>query len=87
MSITKRTTDDLIDRLSYQASPGIHTFGLAPCGHWGRGANTCANCIDAELLRRGLDVTTAELDYTYTRGERGIMRAEKPRWMEAKEQA
>lgn len=72
--IKAETTDDLIYRLGYQSSPGVHTFGPAECGpdHWSRGcASYCSRCIDEELLRRGIDVTKGGTRYVYERNEAG----------------
>lgn len=72
------TTDDLLDRLHYQTAPGVHTCSTGECGHTVRGGHYwCCNCLDAELLRRGVDVTVNGSRYQYIRDGRGIMRKRK----------
>lgn len=70
MNLTTLTTDDLLHDLGYETHPGAHTASLAGCGHWSR-RYACANCIDAELLRRGIDATA---DGRYERKHGRIMR-------------
>jgi hypothetical protein len=67
----------LISKLDYQCAPGCHTFacGLATkCGHWARGGGWCRECIDRELLRRGVDVVIGGSRYAYERVDGRIRR-------------
>lgn len=66
----EHTVESLISLLDFQASPGVHTFGLGRCGHFARGCGVCSDCIDAELLRRGVDVTKGGSKFVYVREDR-----------------
>lgn len=57
----------LIEWLAYHTTPGAHTVSDGKCGHAARGGLHCANCIDAELLRRGVDVVAGGTRYAYER--------------------
>jgi hypothetical protein len=77
------TTKDLCELLEYQASPGIHTYGCGSCGHYARGCNICTACIDHELRRRGIDITSMYWGVIYTRREGGvIVRSERSGWID-----
>lgn len=65
---------ELSDWLAYHTTPGAHTVSDGKCGHAARGGLHCANCIDAELLRRGVDVVECGTRYAYKRFVGGIRR-------------
>jgi hypothetical protein len=60
-------TKTLIWRLDWQIAPGCKTQSIGVCGHWSRGGWTCGECLDAELLRRGIDLAKGGSQYTYER--------------------
>lgn len=39
--------------LRYQLAEGFHTRGYGLCGHAARGSGFCADCLRAEIDRRG----------------------------------
>ena len=56
--ITKPTLDGWpLDELRYalriQEATGVHTWGPGICGHHARGSAWCADCLRAEIARRG----------------------------------
>lgn len=66
MSIADETTSTLIAELNYECTPGGHTYRPQRCGHHSR-SPWCSRCIDAELLRRGVDVTRGGTCFVYER--------------------
>lgn len=73
------TKYDLAWELDYLTGGGnATTVGQAKCGHTARGGHPiCEDCIDAELLRRGVDVTKGGSQYAYERVDGHIRRKRK----------
>lgn len=70
----------LIDIAFHQGSRGVHTYGGAceGCGVPTRScAYYCIRCIDAELMRRGIDLTKGGSAYVFARDDRGLYRKQK----------
>jgi hypothetical protein len=66
----------LTEHLAYQTAPGVHTTLPCECGGRRRPAGAvCAQCIDAELLRRAIDVTKGGTGYGYERVGGRVRRA------------
>jgi hypothetical protein len=61
-SIKRLTLTRLLDDLAWQTKPGEHTVSVSACGHPARGGGICANCLDKELLRRGIDICNERYD-------------------------
>lgn len=58
-TLKRLKTENLLLELAYQTHPGVHTYmpGCYGCGGTTRGYSFCRRCIDAELRRRGIDIT------------------------------
>jgi len=56
-TLKRLKTENLLLELAYQTHPGVHTYmpGCYGCGGTTRGYSFCRRCIDAELLRRGIN--------------------------------
>ena len=52
----EQPTTDQLHALTYQCDRHNMTLQESPCGHMSRGGMHCAACVDAELLRRKVDV-------------------------------
>lgn len=71
-------TPDLIALIDFQACPGEHTFcaeSCQVCGGYSRGGRVwCSKCIDAELLRRFVDLAKGGSRFVYERTIDGQLR-------------
>jgi len=57
-TLENQPTDDLLHALYFQTEPGDHSCQPCPaCGEWSRQGLHCPACVDAELMRRKVDVT------------------------------
>lgn len=74
-SLDATATNDLLHDLRYETHPGAHTFSPSSCGvgHWSR-RYACAECIDAELRFRGIDVVENGRGVHYVRVDGRIRR-------------
>lgn len=63
-------TYELVERLNFQTTPGCHTKSEGLCRHFSRAGDYCSDCIDAELLRRGVDVIKGGSKFVYVREDR-----------------